>query len=167
MSLVGMATLGINYGTRNTFGLFLRPLAEAFGATRGFISLTLAINFLFYGAVIFGVGWLIDRFGPRVVMVWGMVMGAFGWWAASLANSPIFILLTFGVVFGLATAMLSQVTCTSLVSKCSTGKNRVSIGFYRNGTRSRAVYFHAHTFRPDRFFFMAMGHGYRRGILPG
>ena len=122
VSLVGMATLGINYGTRNTFGLFLRPLAEAFGATRGFISLTLAINFLFYGAVIFGVGWLIDRFGPRVVMVWGMVMGAFGWWAASLANSPIFILLTFGVVFGLATAMLSQVTCTSLVSKSRTRK---------------------------------------------
>ena len=113
LSLVGMITLGINYGTRNTFGLFLRPLAEEFGSTRGLISLTLGVNFLVYGIVIFGVGWLIDRFGPRVVMLWGMVIGALAWWATSVAFSPLFMVVTFGVVFGLATAMLSQVTATS------------------------------------------------------
>lgn len=133
VSLVGMATLGINYGTRNTFGLFLRPLAEDFGASRGLISLILAINFLLYGTVIFGVGWLIDRFGPRVVMVWGMVIGALAWWAASLASSPIFMLLTFGVVFGLATAMLSQVTCASLVSKYVPQRAGSILGFIGMG----------------------------------
>jgi MFS family permease len=117
LSLVGMITLGINYGTRNTFGLFLRPLAEEFGSTRGLISLTLGVNFLVYGIVIFGVGWLIDRFGPRVVMVWGMIIGTLAWWATSMAFSPLFMVVTFGIVFGLATAMLSQVTSTSLIGK--------------------------------------------------
>ena len=117
LSLVGMITLGVNYGTRNTFGLFLRPLAEEFGSTRGLISLTMAMNFLVYGIVIFGVGWLIDRFGPRVVMAWGMVVGALAWSATSFAFSPVFMVFSFGMVFGLSTAMSGQVTCSSLIGK--------------------------------------------------
>ena len=133
VSVVGMVTLGINYGTRNNFGLFLKPLTEQFSASRGLISLTLAVNFLVYGTVILGVGWLIDRFGPRVVMAWGMTIGAFAWCAASLANSPVFMLVTFGMVFGLATAMLSQVTCTSLVSKYAAERAGSLLGFIGMG----------------------------------
>lgn len=133
VSLVGIITLGVTYGTRNTFGLFLRPVAKGFGASRGSISLTVSINFLCYGAVIFGVGWLIDRFGPRVVLVWGMCLGALAWWAGSLAGSPVFFIATFGIVFGLAVAMLSQVTCTSLVSKYVADSSGSLLGFIGMG----------------------------------
>jgi predicted MFS family arabinose efflux permease len=50
-----------------TFGLFVKPLSEAFGWTRG--QITLGMSFITLGTVIMApmVGWLIDRYGVRRV----------------------------------------------------------------------------------------------------
>ncbi len=50
-----------------TFGLFVKPLSEAFGWTRG--EITLGMSFITLGTVLTAplVGWLIDRYGVRKV----------------------------------------------------------------------------------------------------
>lgn len=52
-----------------TFGLFVKPLSEAFGWSRG--QITLGMSFITLGTVLTAplVGWLIDRFGVRKVAV--------------------------------------------------------------------------------------------------
>jgi MFS family permease len=57
-----------------TFSIFIKPLAEEFGWSRGAISFAFSIvAFLiaFYAPLL---GWLVDRFGPRIVILCGAVV---------------------------------------------------------------------------------------------
>jgi MFS family permease len=52
-----------------TFGLYLKPLASTFGWTRQSISLAFSIAALTVAAVSPGLGFLLDRYGPRKIIL--------------------------------------------------------------------------------------------------
>ncbi len=56
------------------YGVFLPVLSEAFGWSRGAISTALSINLLIGGLAGFGIGALADRYGPRVMLVFTVVL---------------------------------------------------------------------------------------------
>ena len=58
----GMATLLASYG------VFLPILAETFGWSRGAISAALSVNLLVGGVAGLAIGWLADRYGPRLIL---------------------------------------------------------------------------------------------------
>ncbi len=109
--LLATATLGCGTGASSlifySFGIFVAPLQEAFGWTRGEVTST-----LFYGS--FGLvlaapllGWLIDRFGARIV-----ALLAIPFFAASLFLISRFdgSLGAFYALFFLTTALGSGTT---------------------------------------------------------
>jgi MFS family permease len=51
--------------------VFLQPMAQATGWSRTAISAAMTINFLAMGLTSFGWGMLMDRFGPRIVVLCG------------------------------------------------------------------------------------------------
>ncbi len=130
---VAFLTVAINYGTRSSFGLFLKPLEEEFGASRAAISFVLSITMLTYGTLAFFTGYLNDRFGAKIVLLAGGLLAAVSCMISSGATSLVQITLSFGILFGAATCFLSQITALSLLIKLPAGGNSLSFGLVGAG----------------------------------
>ncbi len=61
--------LTIAWGANRTFGVFLDPMLDEFGWTRAGISGAYTLATVIMGAISIVAGGLMDRFGPRVVMI--------------------------------------------------------------------------------------------------
>jgi len=133
VAFVGFLTLALNYGSRGAFGLFLKPLENEFGASRGTISSILSINMIVYGCVAFLTGYLNDKFGPRIVLLLGGGLAGISFLISAASSSLIQIMLSYGVMFGVATCMLSQITAVSLLMKLPRKTSSLAIGVVGSG----------------------------------
>jgi MFS family permease len=87
-------------GTAYSFTAFFAPLQQAFGASRGDVSLAFSINvplFFVLGAVS---GPLADRFGARATCLFGVMIGAAGLMYAASATALWQVYLGFGLCLG-------------------------------------------------------------------
>jgi len=75
---VTFLALLLSAGVRNATSVLFDPLEQQFGWDRASISLAFAISLLFFGLGAPIGGTLIDRFGPRRVMIGGLVIIALG-----------------------------------------------------------------------------------------
>jgi MFS transporter, OFA family, oxalate/formate antiporter len=69
-----MVVLAIFLGVRNTYGVFLTPLAGALGLSRGAASAFFSVYMALSAAFAIFCGWALDRLGPKVVLA---TMGVF------------------------------------------------------------------------------------------
>jgi MFS family permease len=87
-----------------SFGVFLKPLAENFHVGRGAVSLALTIH-NFAGAL--GaplVGWLVDRYGARKVIVPGLALFGAALLSATLIGTQLWQLYAFYLLLGVGVA---------------------------------------------------------------
>jgi MFS family permease len=103
----GALVFMLSAGTRQTFGLFLRPMSTDLGWGREVFALSVAILTLFMGAVSPFMGALADRYGSGRVILFGGVLWAAGLYAMAHASSPLAITLATGLVVGLGAAATS------------------------------------------------------------
>jgi MFS family permease len=77
ITAAGFVIWGIGWGTFTpAFSVFFKPLLAEFGWTRADTSLAYALSFFVQAGMAIIMGWLTDRFGPRVVMsVLGSTLG--------------------------------------------------------------------------------------------
>ncbi|MGY1793066.1 MFS transporter [Geodermatophilus sp. SYSU D00525] len=104
MVAAAFAAMFASFGIAYSFGAFLEPMAEEFGAGRGTTSVFFALTSLTY----FGLGALsgiaVDRYGPRrVLLVGGIALGA-GLAATSRAGELWIGLVTYGLGVGIGVA---------------------------------------------------------------
>jgi MFS family permease len=92
------------FGIAYSFGAFLGPMADEFGASRGATSVFFALTSLTY----FGLGALsgvaVDRYGPRRVLLTGGIALGGGLAATSQAGELWIGLITYGLGVGIAVA---------------------------------------------------------------
>jgi sugar phosphate permease len=103
-------------GVRLSFGAFVRPWEDAFGASRGTITLIGSLSFLVYGGSQPFVGRAVDHFGIRRVLVTSSLLVALGLALSAAAQSPAQLALTYGVIaslgFGGASGVAASVAVT-------------------------------------------------------
>src|SRR5690349_2454652 len=103
-------------GVRLSFGAFVNPWEEAFGASRGTITLIGSLSFLVYGGSQPFVGRAVDRFGIRRVLVVSSLLVAAGLALSAAAQSPAQLAFTYGIVaslgFGGASGVAASVAVT-------------------------------------------------------
>jgi MFS family permease len=91
----------LGFGSAYTFSAFLEPLQRDFGASRGSVSSVFSLaGFLYFGLGIVS-GPLADRFGPRPLVVSGMVLLGVGLALASAAQNLIEVYAAYGLGVGL------------------------------------------------------------------
>ena len=100
----GAAILILSMGVRHGFGLWLQPITQARGWGREDFAFALAIQNLAWGGFGIFVGMLADRFGAARLMALGAIVYALGLVGMSLATSPLWFVLSTGVLMGLAQA---------------------------------------------------------------
>ncbi|MDO8689371.1 MAG: MFS transporter [Dehalococcoidia bacterium] len=104
---VTFATLLVGAGVRTAPGVLIRPLEQDFGWDRASISLAVAIGIFIFGLTAPMAGALLDRFGPRRVMLAGASLTVLGL-APLLAMREIWQLYIFmGLVTGVGTGAVS------------------------------------------------------------
>ena len=102
--ICGAAIVTLSMGIRHGFGLWLQPITQAQGWTRGTFSFALAVQNLSWG--VFGIfaGMVADRFGAFRVIASGAVLYALGLVGMALSPSGFVFTLTAGLLIGAAQA---------------------------------------------------------------
>jgi len=107
---VGLVSMTFWFGVRASFSVFYVPLLEEFQWNRGESAGVQSITLLAYTVLAPIVGGLIDRFGPRRVIVPGILVFSFGLVLSSYLDSLFEFYVFYGVVMG------SGITCVGIVS---------------------------------------------------
>ncbi len=99
---VGALATCVGMGAMFSLPVFLTPIAADTGWPRAGIASAMTLNFLTMGVAAFGWGTLSDRFGPRRVVLAGVVLLGSGLAWASRSTSLLEFQLAYGVIVGLA-----------------------------------------------------------------
>lgn len=93
--------LALSLGTRHGFGLFLPPMSAEFGWGREVFAFAIALQNLIWGLAQPFTGALADRFGARRTIVVGGLLYAVGLLLMGLADSPLSLSLSAGLLIGI------------------------------------------------------------------
>jgi MFS family permease len=97
-ALMGCMAVGAMF----SLAVFLQPMTQDTGWSRGAISSAMTLNFLIMGVGGFAWGALSDRFGARVVVLAGAILLGAGMVLASRATSQLEFQLVYGILIGLS-----------------------------------------------------------------
>lgn len=127
---VTFAVLLVAAGVRTVPSVIIKPLETEFGWDRGSISFAVAISLFAYG---FGgplSGSLIDRFGPRRVMLGGLALTALG--LAPLLNLTALwqFHILWGLVVGIGTGAIANVLGATIAHRWFNKNRGVVIGLF-------------------------------------
>ena len=124
--------MAIVYGAQFSFSVFLKPLAEGFGWTRAMTSGALSISLLVGGLLGILMGALTDKYGPRIVIIIGALLGGSGYLLISQINALWQFYLGFGVLIAVSTSV-AWTPITSTVSRWFTEKRVLALGVVTAG----------------------------------
>ena len=82
----------------HAFGSYVKLLEEDFGWSRTQLSVAFSMQRIESGFLGPGQGWMVDRFGPRAVMLLGVTMFGLGFMAFSQVHSLLWFYLVFAVM---------------------------------------------------------------------
>src|SRR6201981_3300427 len=103
LSMVAVANL--QYG----WTLFVTPLQKHLGVEQALIQVTFTVFVLLETWLVPFEGWLVDKFGPKLLVMAGGVLAAIGWYGAGKADTLTALYLSYaiaglgaGIVYGTA-----------------------------------------------------------------
>ncbi|WP_374462417.1 MFS transporter [Microtetraspora sp. AC03309] len=104
-------------GFRATPGVFITPLQEEFGWTRGTIGLAVSVNLMLYGLTAPFAAALMDRFGMRRVVSTALVLVALGSGVTVFMTASWQLVLCWGVLVGLGTGSMALVFVATITDR--------------------------------------------------
>jgi len=135
-NIVAAATLltTLTVGMRLGIGPFFLPMVEDLGFSRSLLASIIAIGMLCYGLAMPLAGYLVGRFGTRVVLLLGtaIVVGSVIWTVN--ARSPLGFLLAFGVLMSVGLGFTSPVALTPIISRWFTRQRGMALFFLSTGS---------------------------------
>jgi len=126
------AIICIGMGSLFSLGVFLKPMAESMGWSRGAISSVALLNWIAMGLGSFVWGALSDRIGTRAVAVAGGVLLGLGLVLSSQVQALWQLNLTFGLMVGFAVGAF-YAPLTSTATKWFTARRGLAVGLVSSG----------------------------------
>ena len=106
-TLMASAILMITMGTRQSMGLYLGPLNTDTGLGIVTISLAMAVGQFVWGAIQPVAGAFADKYGPRPVLLYGLLILVIGSALTPFATSGMALILTMGVLTAIGSGACS------------------------------------------------------------
>ena len=115
-----------------SFGAYVAVLRDEFGWSKTLFSVAFGMARVESGALGPAQGWMVDRFGPRLVMQIGLVFMALGFFAFSQMNSPLTFLLSF-FVLSIGAGLAGFMTLTTAIVKWFDRRRATALGLMSAG----------------------------------
>jgi len=115
-------------GIADTYVAFLLPLETEFGWTRTAISSVYSIYMLANGLSAPFVGVIFDRFGPRAVYTFGLLVMGSAYFAAGSLQNIWQLYICIGLAGGIGISAMGMVPATSLISRWFRHRTSTAIG---------------------------------------
>lgn len=157
---VSTAVLVLTSVGLSSFSLFLPPIEAEFGRSRATATIPYAVAMLSWGmgAVLFGK--LADEFGPRRVILGGIVLMAAGFTGMGLAQTLWQLSLSFGLLVGLALGACGLSMVSLLISRhFNTGRRGLAVSVVQIASPLNPVIF------APLLFFLITTFGWRAAAL--
>lgn len=136
-----MATLLVSAGIRAAPGVLIVPLEQDTGWSRTLIASAVSVGLLLFGFAGPLVGWLVDKLGPRLVMLAGLGLMIFSMVASALMQTPWQMLLFWGAVSGLATGLVGAVMGTAVANRWFYARRGMVLGIFGAATSAGQLIF--------------------------
>lgn len=134
-------TLITSAGERSVPGVLIHPLEEEFGWSRAAISLAVSIGLLLFGLMGPVAGRLMDRSGPRRLMIFGLLLIVVST-ATSATMTRLWQLdLLWGVVSGVGTGMAATVLGATVANRWFNARRGLVTGIFGAATSAGALLF--------------------------
>jgi MFS transporter, OFA family, oxalate/formate antiporter len=103
LGLVCMMTIS---SPQYVWTLFTKPLGSALGASPAALQVTFSLLIVLQTFFSPFQGWLVDKFGPKLLIATGGLLSGLSWVFASYASSLTMLYLTYGLIGGLGTGIV-------------------------------------------------------------
>ncbi len=116
--------MSVAMGARQTFGLFLGPLAQERGLAITTVALAIALHNLVWGLAQPIAGAAADRFGAAPVVILGAVAYAAGLALTAITDSGLLLVLGMGLLVGIGMSCTTFGVVLTAVGRAATPENR-------------------------------------------
>lgn len=138
---VTVVALLVSAGIRAAPGVLIVPLEQDLGWSRTLIATAVSVGLLLFGFAGPLAGWLVDRWGPRVVMLGGLGLMVASMVASALMRAPWQMMLFWGAVSGLATGLVGAVMGTAVANRWFYAQRGLVLGIFGAATSAGQLIF--------------------------
>jgi OFA family oxalate/formate antiporter-like MFS transporter len=104
--LLGVVCMVVISSPQYVWALFTEPLTHALGATLPQVQITFSILIVVQTFLSPLQGWLVDKFGPRLLLSAGAILTGASWMLAAAASSLLTLYATYGLLGGIGTGII-------------------------------------------------------------
>ncbi len=130
---VAFVTMAIGVSARTAFSLLLPPLIDEFGWNRGMTAGAFSVGFLVSAALSPMVGHVMDRYGPRPVLLTGVGMLSLGLALAPSISATWQLYATLGVLVGGGANLMSYTAHSQFLPHWFVRRRALAIGIAFSG----------------------------------
>jgi MFS family permease len=138
---VTAVTLLVSAGVRSAPGVFLTSLQGDMGWSVATISFAVSIGLLLFGLVGPLTGWLIDRFGPRVALLGGILLIVASMVVSARMTALWQLNLFWGALSGIGTGIAGSVLGAAVASRWFVARRGLVIGIFGAATSAGQLIF--------------------------
>jgi MFS family permease len=139
--VVTLVTLMAAQAVRAAPGVIIVPLEQEFGWDRAAISLAVGVSLLTFGLGGPLGGWLLERFGPRRLLLGGLLLIGTGLIALINVSELWQLYLVWGLVIGLGTGAAGQVASAAIAQRWFRTHRGLIVGLFGGATSAGQLVF--------------------------
>ena len=128
-------------GTRSALTVMIRPLETEFGWSRAAISSAASLNLLILGLTSPLGGWLLDRFGPRRMMLVSLTLMIMGITATTMMQDLWHLILFWGVLTGVGSGLLGGILGATVANRWFVSRRGMALGILQCATSTGQLIF--------------------------
>jgi MFS family permease len=140
LSLCFLTTL-TSAGVRSSPSVLIHPLEAEFGWSRALIALAVSMNLLLFGIAAPISGWLIDRYGPRKVMLGSLLLLICGVSGTIAMNQFWQFFLVWGVIVGLGAGGVGSVLTATVGNRWFVARRGLALGILGSASSTGQIIF--------------------------
>lgn len=130
---ISFAAMAIAYGARNSFSVFYVVILDEFGWSRASTAGIFSLNVFVYGITAPFAGALVDRFGPKKVLLTGAIILALATALCSMVSTIAHFYLLFGLVGAIGNGLTGYPANAAVLPHWFVRRRGMAFGIFTSG----------------------------------